>query len=103
MRESRTYGFVRGMLGDQHPYRDSQTVWFENSLPVGQRNSKPNNRALAQTRQSRAVSAEPPIGQISGWESAEQANVSVSVLDRTGDEASKKNSAELMLSAPSSL
>jgi hypothetical protein len=24
MRESRTYGFVRGVLGDQHPYRDSQ-------------------------------------------------------------------------------
>jgi len=25
MRESRTYGFVRGVLGDWHPYRDSQS------------------------------------------------------------------------------
>ena len=32
MRESRTYGFVRGVPGDQHPYRDSQTVLFELSL-----------------------------------------------------------------------
>jgi hypothetical protein len=24
MRESRTYGFVRGVLGNRHPYRDSQ-------------------------------------------------------------------------------
>ena len=33
MRESRTYGFVRGVLGDQHPYRDSQTIRFGISLP----------------------------------------------------------------------
>ena len=37
MRESRTYGFVRGVLGDQHPYRDSQPFWFEKSPPVVQR------------------------------------------------------------------
>jgi hypothetical protein len=41
MRESRTYGFVRGVLGDQHPYRDSQPFWFEKSLPVGQRKTCP--------------------------------------------------------------
>jgi hypothetical protein len=29
MRESRTYGFVRGVLGDQHPYRDRQPFLFE--------------------------------------------------------------------------
>ena len=34
MRESRTYGFVRGVLGDRHPYRDSQPFWFEKSLPA---------------------------------------------------------------------
>jgi len=34
MRESRTYGFVRGVLGDQHPYRDSQPFWFGTSLPI---------------------------------------------------------------------
>jgi hypothetical protein len=34
MRESRTYGFVRGVLGDQHPYRDSQPFWFELSPRV---------------------------------------------------------------------
>ena len=33
MRESRTYGFVRGVLGDQHPYRDSQTIRFGISFP----------------------------------------------------------------------
>jgi len=26
MRELRTYGFVRGVLGDRHPYRDSRSV-----------------------------------------------------------------------------
>ena len=31
MRESRTYGFVRGVSGDRHPYRNRQTFWFENS------------------------------------------------------------------------
>jgi hypothetical protein len=49
MRESRTYGFVRGVLGDQHPYRDSQTVWFEKPLPVSQRKSLSSSRVLAQT------------------------------------------------------
>jgi hypothetical protein len=34
MRESRPYGFVRGVPGDRHPYRDSQTTVFELSLPV---------------------------------------------------------------------
>ena len=34
MRESRPYGFVRGVLGDWHPYRDSHFYWFELSLPV---------------------------------------------------------------------
>jgi hypothetical protein len=27
MRESRTYGFVRGVLGDRHPYRDSHSTF----------------------------------------------------------------------------
>ena len=27
MRELRTYGFVRGVLGDRHPYRDSRSVF----------------------------------------------------------------------------
>jgi len=40
MRESRTYGFVRGVLGDQHPYRDSQPLWFENVSPPLQRISR---------------------------------------------------------------
>jgi hypothetical protein len=35
MRESRTYGFVRGVLGDQHPYRDRQNFAFELSLSLG--------------------------------------------------------------------
>ena len=35
MRESRTYGFVRGVPGDQHPYRDSQPFLFELSLHRG--------------------------------------------------------------------
>ena len=34
MRESRTYGFVRGVPGDRHPYRDSQGFCDELSLPV---------------------------------------------------------------------
>ena len=34
MRESRTYGFVRGVPGDRHPYRDSQPFLFELSLPL---------------------------------------------------------------------
>jgi hypothetical protein len=34
MRESRPYGFVRGVPGDRHPYRDSHTFVFELSLPV---------------------------------------------------------------------
>ena len=34
MRESRTYGFVRGVLGDEHPYRDSQPFWCGMSLPI---------------------------------------------------------------------
>jgi hypothetical protein len=29
-----TYGFVRGVPGDWHPYRDSQNDFDENSLPV---------------------------------------------------------------------
>jgi hypothetical protein len=57
----------------------SQPFWFEKSLPVDQRKSitKPrfgaNSLGSDRLRWSR-------IGQISGWESAEQANVSVSAL-----------------------
>lgn len=35
MRESRTYGFVRGVSGDRHPYRNSQIFAFELSLHLG--------------------------------------------------------------------
>ena len=35
MRESRTYGFVRGVPGDWHPYRDSRPGVVKLSLPVG--------------------------------------------------------------------
>jgi hypothetical protein len=31
MRESRTYGFVRGVLGDWHPYRDSHTTCVDST------------------------------------------------------------------------
>ena len=48
MRESRTYGFVRGVPGDQHPYRDSQTVLFELSLPVTSRLIRPVVVSVAQ-------------------------------------------------------
>jgi len=47
MRESRTYGFVRGVLGDRYPYRDSHPLWDELSLPSSsikrdvKRNSSP--------------------------------------------------------------
>jgi hypothetical protein len=58
----------------------SQTVWFEKSLPVGQRKSISNSRIFAQTRSSRTVSTGQANGRTSAWESAEQANVSVSVL-----------------------
>jgi hypothetical protein len=34
MRETRPCGFVRGVLGDRHPYRGSQPSWFEKSPPV---------------------------------------------------------------------
>ena len=34
MRETRPCGFVRGVPGDWHPYRASQTFWYELSLPV---------------------------------------------------------------------
>ena len=37
MRESRTYGFVRGVPGNWHPYRDSQQFCGELSLPVIER------------------------------------------------------------------
>jgi len=37
MRESRTYGFVRGVPGNWHPYRDSQPFCSELSLPVIER------------------------------------------------------------------
>ena len=37
MRESRTYGFVRGVPGDRYPYRDSQQSSDELSLPISQR------------------------------------------------------------------
>jgi hypothetical protein len=33
MRESRTYGFVRGVLGDRHPYRDSHSVFSNIDAP----------------------------------------------------------------------
>ena len=48
MRESRTYGFVRGVLGDRYPYRDSQTVLFELSLPVTSRLIRPAVASVAQ-------------------------------------------------------
>jgi hypothetical protein len=34
MREMRPCGFVRGVPGDWHPYRDSQTFTFGKSLAV---------------------------------------------------------------------
>jgi len=33
MRELRTYGFVRGVLGDRHPYRDSRSVFSNIETP----------------------------------------------------------------------
>jgi hypothetical protein len=33
MRELRTYGFVRGVLGDRHPYRDSHSVFSNMRSP----------------------------------------------------------------------
>ena len=33
MRESRTYGFVRGVLGDRHPYRDSHSMFSNIRAP----------------------------------------------------------------------
>ena len=47
MRESRTYGFVRGVPGDRHPYRDSQTLSDEPSLPCS---SRPVDTGAAQPR-----------------------------------------------------
>lgn len=35
MREMRTCGFVRGVPGDWHPYRDSQPCCFEKPLSTG--------------------------------------------------------------------
>ena len=48
MRESRTYGFVRGVLGDRYPYRDSQTVSVKLSLPVISRFIRPAVVSVAQ-------------------------------------------------------
>jgi hypothetical protein len=35
MRELRSYGFVRGVLGDWHPYRSSHTFRVQGSLIDG--------------------------------------------------------------------
>jgi hypothetical protein len=66
MRESRTYGFVRGVLGDRYPYRDSQPLSGELSLPnssralAGTLAQSPNLAAFA------TMFASPPAG-VSAW------------------------------------
>lgn len=57
----------------------SQKCCLEMSLPVVQRRKLPNSCVLAQTRWSHAVYPGQAHGRLLAWESAEQADVSVSV------------------------
>ena len=58
MRESRTYGFVRGVPGDRHPYRDSQQFCVELSLTVIERRTP---AVFAQSPNLAAVGIDRPV------------------------------------------